>query len=123
MKEFKEFLEKITSKDKRVFLEKMLLYIERNFPNLEKSIKWNQPMFMDHGTFIIAFSLSKNHVSVAPELKAMDKFKTLIIERGYQVTKMLFKIKYTDNIDYDLLKQIIEYNILDKKNAKTFWRQ
>jgi len=53
----------------------------------------------------------------------MDKFKTLIIERGYQVTKMLFKIKYTENIDYDLLKQIIEYNILDKKNAKTFWRQ
>ena len=32
-------------------------------------------MFTDHGTFIIAFSVTKNHISVAPEAKAIQGFK------------------------------------------------
>jgi uncharacterized protein YdhG (YjbR/CyaY superfamily) len=34
---------------------------------LKEEIKWNQPMFSDHGTFIIGFSIAKEHIAVAPE--------------------------------------------------------
>lgn len=35
---------------------------------------------------------------------------------------MTYKIKYRDEVDYRLLKEIIEYNIEDKKDAVKFWR-
>ena len=37
------------------------------FPQLKEENKWNQPMFNDHGTFIIGFSIAKGHIAVAPE--------------------------------------------------------
>ncbi|MCQ4950818.1 hypothetical protein NE646_14380, partial [Bittarella massiliensis] len=37
------------------------------FPDLTPKIAWNQPMFTDHGTFIIGFSAAKAHLAVAPE--------------------------------------------------------
>ncbi|MGC2952001.1 iron chaperone, partial [Enterococcus faecium] len=39
-------------------------------PQLDTTVKWNQPMFTDHGTYIIAFSFAKNHFSIAPEKAA-----------------------------------------------------
>ena len=35
---------------------------------------------------------------------------------------MTYKIKYSDEVDYSLLKEIIEFNIKDKKEHTKFWR-
>jgi uncharacterized protein YdhG (YjbR/CyaY superfamily) len=49
---------------------------------------------MDHGTFVIAFNMSKQHMSFTPEA-----------------------------VYYDLLKRIIEFNIAEKAECITFFRK
>lgn len=79
-------------------------------------------MFTDHGTFIIAFSVAKNHISVAPEAKAIQKFKEQIEKSQYECSSMIFRIKFTQEIDFLLLEKIIEFNIIDKAEHSKFWR-
>ena len=75
MEAFKEFLSNIEDLDRRLRLEQIFEHISTKFPNLESVIKWNQPMFTDHGTFIIGFSVAKNHLAVAPEAVTLDRFE------------------------------------------------
>ncbi|WP_241152406.1 iron chaperone [Vaginisenegalia massiliensis] len=120
--EFEEYLTKIDDIDQREYLTTVLTWIKNNFPQLTGVIKWNQPMFTDHGTYIIGFSLAKHHMSVAPELKTMAQFADQIAQAGYSSTKGLFRIRYDQALDYDLLAKLIEYNIEDKKDYDKFWR-
>jgi len=123
METFKEFIAKIDSPKMRNRTEEVLNWIIKNYPQLEQKIGWNQPMFADHGTFIIGFSVSKNHLAATPEMFGITRFSDEIIKSGYEHTKMLFKIKWDDQIDYGLLQRMIDFNILDKKNCSTFWRK
>ncbi|QSX09212.1 DUF1801 domain-containing protein [Alkalibacter rhizosphaerae] len=122
MKEFKDFMDAIDDPAKRERMEKIFEHIAEQFPSLETEVKWNQPMFVDHGTFIIAFSIAKQHMAVAPERVALDKFEEAIQKAGYQRTKELFKIRWKDEVDYDLLDDIIRFNMEDKKDWNKFWR-
>ena len=123
MNNFQIFLDNIDDMDKRERMKNILNNIKEEFPQLKEEIKWNQPMFTDHGTFIIAFSIAKNHISVAPEAVTINLFKNEIEESGYSHTKELFRIKWTDNIDYNLLFKLISFNISDKKDTASFWRK
>ena len=40
-------------------LEPIFEQIQKEFPNLTVELKWNQPMFIMNGTFIIVFSVSR----------------------------------------------------------------
>jgi len=122
MKDFMTYLNNIDDPDKREKLESIFNYIKTEFPQLKDEIRWNQPMFTDHGTFIIAFSTAKNHISVAPEAEVLELFKEDIEKAGYSYTKQLFRIKWTDKVDYELLRKIIAYNIESKKDYNRFWR-
>ena len=61
MKFYDEYLSKIDDQGHRMVLETVLNWVSDNYPNLGGKIAWNQPMFTDHGTFIIAFSIAKNN--------------------------------------------------------------
>lgn len=122
MDTFNTFLETIDNDKHRTTLSEVLNWIADTFPNLETTIKWNQPMFTDHGTFIIGFSVAKQHFSIAPEAKALNEHSQQIEAAGYSQTSNLFRIKWSQDIDYALLKVIIQYNIEDKSNCDTFWR-
>jgi len=122
MKDFKWYLDQISQQDKRQRMESILNDIKKTFPQLEEEIKWNQPMFTDHGTFIIGFSTAKAHIAVSPEVAVINLFENEIIEAGYSYTKGLFRIKWTDKVDFDLLRKMVTYNIENKKDMKKFWR-
>jgi len=122
MKNFQMFLDSIREPDKRERMENILKYVKEKFPQLKEEIKWNQPMFSDHGTFIIGFSVAKGHIAVAPEAVVMRLFEKEIEEAGYSHTQQLLRIKWTDKVDFDLLHKIIAYNIEDKKGVTSFWR-
>ncbi len=122
LKRFRIFLERIDDFEKREKLEEILLYISKKFPELEHEIKWNQPMFTHHGTFIIGFSIAKHHIAISPESVTLDKFQENIRKAGYTSSKMIFRIKWTDKVDYILLEKMIAFNIEDKKNMDKFWR-
>ncbi|HLR07715.1 MAG TPA: DUF1801 domain-containing protein [Bacillota bacterium] len=96
--------------------------MKRQFPSLVPEIKWNQPMFTDHDTFIIAFSIAKHHVAVAPEKAGIDHFSDEILQAGYEHTKQLIRIPWSDSVNFTLLEKIIVFNIEDKADCSTFWR-
>ncbi|MDO5690302.1 MAG: DUF1801 domain-containing protein [Tissierellia bacterium] len=122
MKDFQLFLGSIREQDQRERMENILMNIKEKFPQLKEEIKWNQPMFSDHGTFIIGFSVSKGHIAVTPEAEVIRLFEKEIEQAGYSHTKMLFRIKWTDQVNFDLLYKLVNYNIESKKDMKKFWR-
>ena len=122
MDTFNTFLETIDNDKHKATLSEVLNWIADTFPNLKTTIKWNQPMFTDHGTFIIGFSVAKQHFSIAPEAKALKEYTQQIEAAGYSQTSNLFRIKWSQDVSYTLLKAIIQYNIDDKSHCDTFWR-
>lgn len=122
IKEFEAFIEKIEPEAHQKRMREVLQWIIDTYPTLEQAYKWNQPMFTDHGTFIIGFSVAKHHFSIANEKKALDLFTQEIAERGYDYGKMLWKIKFDQEVDYDLLGRMIDYNMKDKADYTKFWR-
>ena len=122
MKVFEEFLTKIDNPEHRSRTKKVLTWVSENYPNLVPVIKWNQPMFTDHDTYIIGFSVSKQHLAASPEQAGIIHFSEQIVQAGYKHTKMLVQFPWNKQVDYELLKKMIEYNIEDKADCTTFWR-
>lgn len=123
MEVFAKYLAGIDNSDHRVLTGEVLQWVANEFPNLEPLIKWNTPMFSNHGTFIIGFSTAKQHMSVSPEQAGITKFADDISQAGYSVTKGLFRIQWNQPVNYELLKKMIEFNIQDKADYKSFWRK
>ncbi|WP_339218483.1 iron chaperone [Paenibacillus sp. FSL H8-0332] len=119
---FAEYLAKIDNPVHQATVEEVLAWVLQEFPQLEPRIGWNQPMFTDHGTYIIGFSVAKGHMAVAPEKAGMDYFEELLKQGGVDHTKLLIRMKWTNPVDYGLLRQLIEYNIADKADCTSFWR-
>lgn len=119
---FDDYLSNIDSPVIQEKMREILKWVETTFPDLEPRIAWNQPMFVRKGTFIIGFSYSKKHISVSPEKPTLDKFREELKNQKYEATSMIFKIKLDDDINYSLLKEMIEFNIIDKDNYPKFWR-
>lgn len=119
---FSEYLSQIKDTQHCARVTEVLSWVGAEFPDLEGRIAWKQPMFTDHGTFIIGFSVSGKHMSVSPEKAGMEYFSGEIAKWGYGQSKMLFRIKWEDSIPYSLLERIIRYNCLEKQDCKTFWR-
>ena len=123
MEVFEEFLGRIDNPDHRYRAEEVLGWVAEKFPNLMPVIKWNQPMFTDHGTYIIGFSVAKHHMAVAPESVVINHFSDEIVQAGYNHTKELIRFPWDKPFDFSLLEKMIKYNILDKADCTTFWRK
>ncbi|KRF07206.1 iron chaperone [Paenibacillus sp. Soil766] len=123
MEVFAEFLGRIDNPQHRDRTEEVLTWVAEKFPNLEPKIAWNQPMFTDHGTFIIGFSVAKPHLAIAPEKVGILRFADDIVQAGYDHTKELVRIKWSSPVDYSLLEKMIEFNVADKADCSTFWRK
>ncbi len=123
METFEDYLTTIDDEEMKKKLSDIYQHVEQTFPGLGKRIAWNQPMYTDHDTFIIAFSAAKNHISVAPEKAALRKFEGTITETGYDLLRETFKIKRSQPVNYELIDDMISFNIEDKKDIETFWRK
>lgn len=98
-------------------------FMEEKFEELVLEIKWNEPMFSFNNSFIIAFSVWKNHISISLEKYAIDIYKEKLLSFNYEVTSNLFKIKKDQEVDFDLLFEIINFKIKDKSNSNTFFKK
>src|SRR5690554_4504981 len=120
---FADYLASIDNSQHRARMEEVLGWVSRNFPNLKPRVAWNQPVFTDHDTYIIGFSAAKHHLAVAPESVGINHFSDEIVRSGYEHSKELVRIKWDSPVDFSLLAKMIEFNILDKADCKTFWRK
>lgn len=123
MEEFSGFLSKVEHPAHRERMEEVFRWVKNNYPNLKPEIKWNQPMFTDHGTFIIGFSVSNKHMAVAPEAAAITYTEDDIVKAGYDYTRNIIRIPWDRPVAYPLLAKIIVFNIRDKADCTTFWRK
>lgn len=123
MEVFAGFLAGIDNPLHRERMEEVFTWINNKYPNLKREIKWNQPMFTDHGTFIIGFSVSKKHLAVAPESVTITHVEDDIVKAGYEYTKELIRIPWNGPVEFSLLEKMIEFNIWDKADCSTFWRK
>ncbi|WP_211652893.1 iron chaperone [Planococcus alpniumensis] len=122
MNEFAAYLAKIDDPDHHDRVEEVLKWVTASYPQLAPRVAWNQPMFTDHGTFIIAFSTAKKHMAVAPEKAAIDRFEQDIKAGGHSSTEQLIRMSWDRPVDYALLGKLIEFNIEDKADYDKFWR-
>lgn len=121
MDTLQEYLETVPNDEHRAKLGHLVKWVATNFPELSLEIKWNQPMMVHNGTFVIAFSAAKHYLTIAPETTILHEFLDRITATGYRHTKMKFQIKWNEEIDYDLLRAIVERSIEFKRGSATFW--
>jgi len=123
MQDLQEYIATIEKDEHRIKFTELIKNIQEQFFQLQLVFKWNQPMFICKGTFIISFNKSQKHISVSPEVAAIKKFSEEITASGYQQTKGTFRIRWQDTISYPLLFRIVSFNLNEKKNYSTFWRK
>lgn len=123
MEVFEEYLSLIADPQQRIRTEEIFTWIKEKFPTLIPKIAWNQPMFTDHDTFIIGFSIAKQHLAIAPERAGIIHFSDEILQAGVEHTNQLVKFRWDSPVDFELLRKIIEFNITEKKDCTTFWRK
>ena len=123
MEVFADYLAHMDHPQHRARMEEVIDWVAKHFPNLSPKIAWNQPMFTDHGTFIISFSAAKHHMAVAPERAGIIRFSDEIVQAGYEHSSELVRIPWDDPMDFPLLERIIAFNISDKADCTTFWRK
>lgn len=122
MEIFEEYLAQIDNPSHRDTVAEVLAWVAGKYPTLEPKIAWNQPMFTDHGTYIIGFSVSKQHLAVAPEQAGIARFLDEIVQAGYSHTKEIVRFPWKSPVDYSLLEKMIDFNLMDKADCTTFWR-
>lgn len=123
MNTFTSYLNTIENLQHRAKMQEVLFWVCETFPSLTPKIAWNQPMFTTHGTFIIGFSAAKYHFAVAPERKTIEYFSQKIDLCGYDHTKELIRISWEQSVNFSLLENLIQFNIMDKAGYTAFWRK
>ena len=123
METFSDYLAHIENPEHRARTVEVLAWVRKKFPGLAPKIAWNQPMFIDHGTFIIGFSVAKHHLAVAPEKAGMAHFAEALEQAGHARTKLLWQIGWDRPVDYALLEKMIRFNIAEKAEVNSFWRK
>ncbi len=122
VQEFDDWLGKLKDPAQRERLAEILEWIASEFPRLGRVVKWNQPMFTDHGTFIIGFSASKGHFAFLIEPHALKRFVAEVTAAGYDQTEHIIRVRWDQDVDTALLRRMIEFKIAEKADVTTFWR-
>lgn len=109
---------------KKIFIG-VLEWIQDTYPELSLVFKYKTPMFIlkePKETFILGLNSAKKHFGLAPEGYYMVKFADKIKDSGYDYSLKLIKIKYKEEINYNFLKDLIDFKIEDKFGSETFWK-
>lgn len=121
MSPFSEYLAKIDNPAHRDQLASVLDWVSTTYPQLVGQIKWNRPMFTDHGTFIISFTAASKHFTVGPEPQVFAAVLPKLEQLGLEHGKKTFQIPFDAPVPTDLLATIIEQTMTLKQDVSSFW--
>ncbi|WP_326503117.1 iron chaperone [Rothia nasimurium] len=119
---FAPVLGKISDPSQRDRAQEVLTWVHTTYPQLTARIGWNQPMFTHRGTYIIGFSYAKAHMAVAPEATGIQHFASAFDQQGISYTAQLFRLPWSKLLPYQLLGEVIDFNITEKEGLTSFWR-
>ncbi|MDN6639172.1 MAG: DUF1801 domain-containing protein [Tetragenococcus sp.] len=123
MTTLQDYIASIEKDEHKEKFSELMDTIQAKFPQLQLVFKWNEPMYTYNGTFIISFNKTKTHITVSPEVAGIKEFSDKIAACGYEQGKSTFHIKWEEAIHYQLLYEIIQFNLDEKQNYPTFWRK
>lgn len=115
------FIKKINNEEKETRFKELIEWIIEKFPELLLEFKWNQPMFIEKGTYIIGFSVSKKHIALGLESFAIEELTDRITNAGFSHSKMIVQFPWEKPIDYQLLDLIITHVRARKSGVTSFW--
>ena len=81
-------------------------------PNATEKIKWSMPTFTQ-GKDLIHFCAHKNHLGIHPGAVDRLPFKEQISK--YTTSKGAIQFPYNEPIDYDLIKDIVRFRLLERE--------
>lgn len=119
---FAQWLEAIQHPEHRERAAQVLEWVRGEFPQLGFRFAWRQPMFTDHGTFIIGFSAAREHLAFSPEGAGVEHFKQLFAQAGLSHGTRLVRMRWDKPVPWDVLREVINFNISDKAGITSFWR-
>ncbi len=119
---FADYIEGIQAPDQREKFAELIAWVRETFPTLEERIAWGMPTFTDHGTFIISFNVTKKALAFSPEGRGIQQFAMRMSEAGWKPLTMKVNIPWSLPIDYNLLAEVISFNVEDKRDVSTYWR-
>lgn len=115
------YFDSISNDEHRQQFIELCDWLLEKFPQLEPVIKWNQPMFLHHGTFIIGFTVATHHINVGPEprafMRVLGEINTKKIKHGTKTYHQPFDKPF----DYALLERIVSETLEDKREITSFW--
>lgn len=123
MTTLQEYIATIDQEEHKKKFSELMDSVQAKFPQLQLVFKWNEPMYTYNETFIISFNKTKKHITVSPEVAGIKEFSDRITACGYGQGKSTFRIKWEESINYQLLYEIIQFNLDEKRNYPTFWRK
>lgn len=121
--DLQKVLNKIDSDEHRQQFSQVMTWIAKSYPDFNMAIKWQQVHFEYNGTFIIALNTAKQHMSFFIEKAGIRQFEQAFKDAGYDYTESIYKVKWTDEMDYDLLNAAIDFQVAGKKDLTTYWRK
>lgn len=119
---FEKWLSSISNETHRLRAAEVLRWVTDEFPQLEFRLAWRQPMFTHHGTFIIGFSPARNHLAFAPEGEGISRFAAELDRRDLSYGAKMVRLPWDRPIPFNLLREVIQFNIEDKAGVTSFWR-
>lgn len=78
MQVFEEYVSNISHPELKQRMQDILQWISDTFPQLEPRIAWNQPMFTDHGTFIIDLASQNTTFLLRQKEKGLITFQQIL---------------------------------------------
>ncbi|MDP9800806.1 uncharacterized protein YdhG (YjbR/CyaY superfamily) [Arcanobacterium wilhelmae] len=120
---FADWLATIPVPENRERAARILEWVRAEFPQLGFRFAWRQPMFTDHGTFIIGFSPAREHLAFAPEKEGIEHFASAFAQAGLTHGSRLARMRWDAPVPWDLLRDVIEFQIAQKAGITSFWRK
>ncbi|WOO87785.1 YdeI/OmpD-associated family protein [Mollicutes bacterium LVI A0039] len=118
----KHYFEKVSDEEHRRKTVEMYNKLVEIDEDLNILYAWNNPMIKYKETFICGVSVAKAHITMAFDSEALEFFRERIVGCGYGLNLKTFTIKYTQDIDFELLSEMVRFSIELKKDAKGFWK-
>ena len=121
-KEIKNYIGKLPEEQQEKLTE-ILTWLEKEFPELEGTIKYNQLMYVAHGTFIVGFKPAKAHIGLLCEEVGVEKFLSAASNLGLKNTKGRFILPWKSEVPFELMREIVKFNLADKADLTSFFRK
>lgn len=121
MHEFTPYYDKIKIDENREAFINLLTWVQTEF-NLTPLYKWKIPMFTKDKKFIIGFKAHKNYFELKIEADALEHFEEKLIKAKHLTKTKILRIKWDQDINYELLREIINYKLVEKQTWPYFWK-